>query len=167
MKHAVLVFACVGALARPAVAQEPVGCDKFKWPIEAERALLTAPAIAQVTSGGALAAPPVAANVALTPFAQTKLPLPPERAPKAPDTFAGFVRLAAPPRPGTYKVTLAAEGWIDLVQDGRLVKSQAFSGATGCDGVRKSVKFELAAQPFTIQFSGMRANAIRLAVTPD
>jgi class 3 adenylate cyclase len=40
------------------------------------------------------------------------------------------------------------EGTLAALKDGHEVKSSAFSGATGCDGVRKSVKFELAAAPF-------------------
>ena len=53
------------------------------------------------------------------------------------------------------------------MQDGHAVKSAAFSGATGCEGIRKSVKFDLAAAPFTIQLSGVAANSIRIAITGD
>jgi hypothetical protein len=53
------------------------------------------------------------------------------------------------------------------VQDGRTVKSSAFSGAVGCEGIRKSVKFDLAAQPFTLQLSGVPANTIRVVVSSD
>jgi len=31
-------------LATPAFAQEPVGCDKFKWPLDRERTMLANPA---------------------------------------------------------------------------------------------------------------------------
>jgi hypothetical protein len=64
-------------------------------------------------------------------------------------------------------VTLSSEGWVDLVQDGHAAKSTAFSGATGCDGVRKSVKFELAAKSFTVELSGVRENSIRLVISGD
>ena len=40
MKTAFIVIAAC-AVAVPAFAQEPVGCDKFKWPLDKERALLT------------------------------------------------------------------------------------------------------------------------------
>ena len=40
MKPLFILFAlCVSAA--PALAQEPVGCDKFKWPLDKERATLT------------------------------------------------------------------------------------------------------------------------------
>jgi hypothetical protein len=47
------------------------------------------------------------------------------------------------------------------------VKSSAFSGATGCEGVRKSVKFELTAQPLTIELSGVPSDSIGIAVSPE
>jgi len=45
------------------------------------------------------------------------------------------------------------------------VKSTAFSGALGCEGVRKSVKFDLAAAPFTVELSGVKTDSIKLAVS--
>jgi hypothetical protein len=87
--------------------------------------------------------------------------------PKSPETFAGFIQVIAPTRRGTYKITLSSEAWIDVVQDGRVVKSGAFSGATGCEGIRKSVKFELAAAPFIIEISGVTAHTIAIVVTPE
>ena len=32
-------------LAAPALAQEPVGCDKFKWPLDRERTMLANPTV--------------------------------------------------------------------------------------------------------------------------
>jgi hypothetical protein len=49
----------------------------------------------------------------------------------------------------------------------QVVKSGAFSGATGCEGIRKSVKFELAAAPFIIEISGVTARTIAIVVTPE
>jgi hypothetical protein len=60
---------------------------------------------------------------------------------------------------------LSAEGWIDVAQAGQAVKSTAFSGAMGCEGIRKSVKFDLAAAPFTVELSGVKADSIKLAVS--
>jgi len=155
-------------VAAPCLAQEPVGCDKFKWPLDTERAMLTAADVPGVASGGSVAKPPpVAVSVALVSLADAKLPLPLERAPKSSASFAGFVKAAAPPRAGTYKITVSAPAWIDVAQAGKLVKSSTFSGAVGCDGIRKSVKFDLAAAPFTVEISGVEANSIRFAITGD
>jgi len=153
-------------IAAPAFAQEPVGCDKFKWLLEQERAL---PASAsEVPSGGEMPKPlTAAAMVTLAPFADAKLPIAPSHAPKSPDSYAGFVRVSALSKAGTYRVTLSKGAWIDVIQDGRQLKSGAFSGASGCENLAKSVKFELAATPFVIELSGTTAHAVGVVVTPD
>ncbi len=167
MKH-VLIFCAACLIATPCFAQEPVGCDKFKWPLDKERATLTGTDLPKVASGARVTWPiPWATIVTLAPFADAKLPVAPERAPKSPTSFAGFVAIAAPARAGTYKITLSSEGWIDVVQDGHALKSVAFSGATGCDGVRKSVKFDLGARPLTLELSGVPADTIGIAVGGD
>jgi len=153
-------------VATPALAQEPVGCDKFKWPLDQERKLLAS--AAPVASGAEVAQPLGAAvAISLAPLSDAKLPQPPSRAPKKPDSYAGFVRVPAPPKAGTYRVTLSQGAWIDVVRDGHDVKSVAFSGVTGCEGIRKSVKFELTAAPFTVELTGSPANTIALVITPD
>jgi hypothetical protein len=152
-------------LASPAFAQEPSGCDKFKWPLDKERALLAH--AAPLASGGEL--PPTltaAVKVALVPVAEAKLPVASSRAPK-PDTYAGFVRVTAPVKAGRYKVTLTDNAWIEVVQDGQNLKTGAFSGVHGCEGLRKSVKFDLTAAPLVITLSNMTAKEIGVVVTQD
>jgi hypothetical protein len=164
----VIIGLAACAIAGPCLAQEPVGCDKFKWPLDKERATLTGTDLPKVASGSHVTwTIPWATTITLAPLADAKLPTAPERAPKSPTSFAGFVQIAAPPRAGTYKITLSSEGWIDVVQDGHPVKSTAFSGATGCEGIRKSVKFDLAAQPLTLELSGVPAATIGVAVSGD
>ena len=147
-------------------AEEPSGCDKFKWPIERERAALTAPDRTRLASGAELpAVPATGLTLGLVAAAEAKLPSPPERAPKD-GTFAGFSRIAAAPKPGLYTISLSTGGWIDVVQDGHVLKPAAFSGATDCDGIRKTMKYELAAKPFVLQISGTKENAISVAILP-
>jgi hypothetical protein len=180
VKSAVIVMSALAlsafAVAAPCLAQEPkqepkqepVGCDKFKWPLDKERATLNGTDLPKIASGNRVTWPiPWATTVTLVPFADAKLPVAPERAPKSPTSFVGFVEVPAPAKAGTYKITLSSEGWIDVVQDGHAVKSTAFSGALGCEGVRKSVKFDLAAQPLTLEFSSVPADTIKIAVSPD
>jgi hypothetical protein len=162
----IVIAAC--AMAAPAFAQEPVGCDKFKWPLDKERATLNGTDLPKVISGDRVTFPiPFGTIVALVPFADARLPAPPERAPKSPDSFAGFFEAKAPPQAGSYKITLSAEGWIDVEQAGQAVKSTAFSGAQGCEGIRKSVKFDLAAAPLTVELSGVKANEIKIVISKD
>jgi hypothetical protein len=161
-----VVVSC--AIAGSAFAQEPVGCDKFKWPLDKERATLNGTDLPKIVSGDRVTFPiPFGTIVALVPFADVKLPMPPERAPKSPDTFAGYFEAPAPKQSGSYKITLSAEGWIDVTQSGNTVKSTAFSGALGCEGVRKSVKFDLAAAPFTVELSGVKADTIKVVISRD
>jgi len=165
MIRALVMLAALGA-SSAALAQEPSGCDKFKWPIERERAALTAPDRAKLASGAELAAlPSTGVTLALVAPGEAKLPTPPERAPKE-GTFAGFASVKATPKAGLYTVSLSAGGWLDVVQDGHFLKPKAFSGATDCDGIRKTVKFELSASPFVLQISGTRENSISISILP-
>src|SRR5882672_539290 len=162
-----LFVALVMLGAAPAfAAEEPSGCDKFKWPIDHERAALTAPDRAKLTSGSEQAAlPATGVTLALVPPAEAKLPTPPERAPKD-GTFAGFTSIKTAPKAGIYTVSLSAGAWVDVVQDGHFLKPKAFSGATDCDGIRKTMKYELSAAPFVLQVSGSRDNSVSIAILP-
>lgn len=162
MRKLVVLAALVAAA--PALAQEPSGCDKFKWPLDRERASMAA---AIGLQSGAAADPAAAVQLALVPQAQAALPMPPERAPKSASAYGGYVRFAAPSRSGNYRVTISANAWIDVVQDGKVVHAGEFSGVTGCEGVRKSVKFQLAAAPFVVQLSGAAVTNLTVIVTQD
>ena len=162
------LISVVYALVLPTLAQEPVGCDKFRWSLDKERATLTGTDLPKVASGSEVKWPlPFATMIALVPLVDAKPPIAPERSPKSQDTFGGSIQIAAPAKAGTYKITLSSAGWIDVVQDGQRVRSTAATGATGCEGVRKSVKFELAVSPFTVQLSGIETNTISLVISGE
>jgi hypothetical protein len=103
---------------------------------------------------------------ALVAPADAKLPTPPERAPKE-GTFAAFANFKSAPKAGLYTISLSAGAWVDVVQDGHDLKPKAFSGATDCDGIRKTMKYELSASPFVLQISGARDNALSVAILPS
>jgi len=150
----------------PAYAAEPVGCENFKWPVTRERALLTTPDLPNLKSGvDAPTLPPLAATLSLHPAADAGLPKPSERTQK-PGTFAGFLRLGQIPG-GTYTISVSDYAWVDVLQDGNYLKPTAFSGVTGCNGIRKTMRFDLAAGLTTVQISGVATDAIKLAVTPS
>jgi hypothetical protein len=154
--------------AAPALAaEEPSGCDKFKWNIDRARAALIAPDRARLNSGGELAAVPgTAMTLALVAPADAKLPAPPERAPKD-GTFAGFTKVTSGPKAGSYTISLSSGAWVDVVQDGHFLKPKAFSGATDCDGIRKTMKYDLSASPFVLQISGAKENSLSIAILPS
>jgi hypothetical protein len=92
----------VYALVLPALAQEPVGCDKFRWSLDKERATLTGTDLPKVASGSEVKWPlPFATMVALVPLVDAKLPIAPERSPKSQDTFGGSIQIGAPIKAGT------------------------------------------------------------------
>jgi hypothetical protein len=149
-----------------AAADEPSGCAAFKWPLDHERVALVVSAKPTVANGGTLAYE-AATTLKLAPLAEASLPRSPERAPRAADSFAGHFTLPPPAKPGVYKVTMTTEGWVDVLDKGQFVRSKGFTGAVGCDGVRKSVKFELPARSVDLQVSGVRNSEISLIVSPD
>ncbi|MBR0739847.1 hypothetical protein JQ581_23200 [Bradyrhizobium liaoningense] len=161
---AILTALSLGATSALA-AEEPSGCDKFKWPIERERAVLTAPERAKLASGSEQTALPSSAiTLGLVVPGEARLPTPPERAPKD-GTFAGFTSIKAP-KAGLYTISLSAGAWVDVVQDGHFLKPVAFSGATDCDGIRKTIKYELSGQPVVVQVSGAKENSLSIAILP-
>jgi hypothetical protein len=161
-----IVLALLGSVPAWA-AEEPSGCDKFKWNIDHERAALTAPDRVKLASGAELTSlPATGLTLGLSAPADARLPTPPERAPKE-GTFAGFASFKNPPKAGIYTVSLSAGGWVDLVQDGHALKPKAFSGATDCDGIRKTMKYEIGASPFVLQISGTKENSVSVAILPS
>lgn len=153
----------LGLWMSAAVAAEPSGCAAFKWPVDRARTLLAANAD-QIASGAELASlPAVAIALSLRPSADAVLPAPPERSPP-PDRFAGFVRIRHLENAGLYTVALSGSGWVDVVQNGHPLKPADFSGATDCDGLRKLVRYRLAAGELSLQVSGVATNTIRVAI---
>jgi hypothetical protein len=148
-----------------AQADEPRGCDKFKWPIAHEQAALQAIDKARVESGGAIALD-AATVLHLAPYAEARLMMAPERTPKSPTSNAGMANAPAPTA-GLYKISVSDSAWIDVVRDGAFVKSSGFSGVLDCPGIRKSVKFFLAGKPFAIEVSGVDAADLSLIVSPE
>jgi hypothetical protein len=153
----------VVSLASTARAEDATGCDKFKWSVARERAWFAAGA-KPVAAGGDVATEQGWA-VALVPDEAAGFVAPPERAPK-PGAFGGVLKIPALPKAGIYEITLSDEAWVDVVQSGASVKSSDFSGQKNCPGVRKSVRFSLAAGAATVQISNAVSATIQLAIAP-
>jgi hypothetical protein len=152
------------SLASAARAQDATGCDKFKWSIAREREWIAAGA-KPVAAGTEIPLAEQAYAVALVPNETAGFALAPERALK-PGAFGGVLKISGLPKPGLYEITLSGEAWIDVVQNGASVKSSDFSGQKNCPGVRKSVRFSLAAGAATVQISNAASATIQLAIAP-
>ena len=122
MRTSLLVALALLGAAPAWAAEEPSGCDKFKWDIERERAALTAPDRITVASGAGARSAALAGG------------------------------------------EISSGGWVDVVQDGHFLKPKAHSGATDCDGIRKTMKYELSASPFVLQVSGTKEDSVSIAV---
>lgn len=162
MKKVVVSLFAILAGTSVAIADD-ASCAAFKWPVAREQALFAAAPAAQ---SGADLSVGEAADVALAPVDTISFTVPPERAPAA-GTFGATASVAVPPE-GELQISLSDEAWVDVVQDGRAVKSAAFSRMKTCPGIRKSVRFKLAAGPATVQFSGAKKETLKVAVlTPE
>jgi hypothetical protein len=166
-----LVLLGPAALAQDAVPKDAPekgmsgGCESFKWPLDKERAAFDDPALEKAASG-AVRGPlkEQAFTLALVSAKDVAFTVPPAK--KKHDGFAGLVAFAAPEKSGTYQVTLSAEGWIDLVQNGAALASTDHSGAKNCPGLRKSVRFEVGDAPVALQISSAAADSIKVAIRP-
>ena len=163
------LLAAVALAAAPGFAfaqQEGTGCGAFRWPVDRERAVLARPDKPLLVNGGALGYD-AATTLELQPLSAAGLPKVPERPPRSTDSFAGHFTLAAPAKPGIYRITISSEGWIDVLDGGAYLHPTAFTGARACDGARKSVKFNLSTRPLVVQLSGVGDKQISVIVSPD
>jgi len=168
MRVLVLTIMFISILFNPARgAEDTSGCDKFAWSIVREHGWFAASDKPVIAAGSMLSSFPRGAFVLdLQPGTRASFTRPPERAPKSEGWFGGAVWLPAIERPGIYQVTLSEEAWIDVVQDDRFARSIGSSGRRDCQGLRKSVRFELSAAPAVLQLSGAAAESVAVAITP-
>lgn len=154
-------------LAQSAFGEEVQACQQFAWSVKREIEAFSGLNLATVRSGTALGSlPEKGTGLKLEPLAGFAFAATPQRKPKVDNSFAGILTFEAPARAGLYQITLSEEAWIDIVQGGLLLPSKAFSGKRGCPGVKKSVRFELQASPFTLQLSDVSRDTIKIAILP-
>jgi hypothetical protein len=164
--HILRIAACLVALSSTlAWAEEPIGCDKFRWPVDREMTALRTPNLEEINSGAKVSAIPFAGTVLLTPSSSADLPKTPERAPKT-DTFSGYVQITGV-KAGIYSISLGDAAWVDVVEDGQFLKAKAHSGVQGCQGIRKVLQFELRADPVIVQISGAPTQRLNIAIMPS
>lgn len=78
---------------------------------------------------------------------------------------AGLARFRTE-KAGRYRVAITSGHWIDIVDDGRLIKSRDFQGARGCERPHKIVEYELPGnRELTLQLSGSPDAEVVLSVT--
>ncbi|HXC57560.1 MAG TPA: hypothetical protein VNU97_19830 [Rhizomicrobium sp.] len=162
MRHSAFLGAVLLLAASPALA-DPV-CSKLAWPLDKERALLNGTVDAFASGETRKAMPSRAISLMLKPGSEAGLPVASAK-PADPAKFGGYV-IVPVVAAGDYLVSLSAEGWIDALQDGATLNSTAHTGDADCPGLRKSVRFTLAAKPLTLEISNAPADHIEIAITP-
>lgn len=157
-----LAAALAGTGARQTQAQTD-GCALFDWPVAIEREWFASPDLPSYVSGSSLPAfPQQGFTLALASAQEVTFPVAPEK--PAESGWSGFVLLPQSGSPGMYQITLSDNGWIDVVQGGARLASRAHTGRKDCAALRKSVRFELASGPVTIQISGVPGKTLKIAV---
>jgi len=142
-------------LAAPALSQAPA-CGAMDADLPAAFAGWGTPGDVKGVDGGR----PV--RVALA--GDTAFAVAPERVAK-PGSF-GAVAPFAIAKAGTYEIALSAGAWIDLLADGKTVRSRAHRHGPPCTTIRKIVTFHLPPGAHVMQISGSPADAVTLAIVP-
>ena len=155
----------VALLAPPALAQQPPGCSDFKWPVDRELAAFASDAAPAVESVAPLPTA-AAATLKLADQGGVSFTVPPVHKPKHGPAYAGSFVLPAGMAAGPYQVTLSDDAWIDVAQGGKLLKQTGFTGSHTCTVVRKSVRFDLAAGPATLEISDSTKDSVKVEVLP-
>jgi hypothetical protein len=169
MKHCLTLFTLVFSLAFVplAMAADQAGCSGFNWPLDTELAWMAASDDVPLQSGAEMPTPPAKA-IALTlqPAKSVTMPVTPgiKKQAVGADTFSGWLTLSGVEKPGLYQITLSSGAWVDVAQNGALVRSSAFTGQKDCKAIHKSVRFEIGAGPVTVQISGAPEQKVRLAI---
>lgn len=162
------IAAGAAALLMPlsAYADETGGCQSFAWPVTTELQWLKAAESESVTSGSTLKEPPAKAiALGLLPMDKVAFPVASTSRRKNTDSrYGGFVTFDSVGEPGIYQVSLPMAGWVDVVQDGKAIKSAAHTGKMDCDGVRKSVRFSIGPGPVTVEISGIPKDSVKFAI---
>lgn len=160
-----LVLLAASLTAGPVAAQDASGCARFRWPIDRERSAFGTPGLQVVEAGKPLPGIMDPAIVRLKPLADAGFERPPGRKPRD-GSFGVAVKTPPLAVSGTYQVTISDDAWIDVIQNGREVRSSGSSTERDCPNVRKSVRFPLAAGQATVQISGAAADSIKVDLLP-
>jgi hypothetical protein len=150
-----------------AAAADTGGCQSLAWPLDVELQWTKAANPQAVASGAKLDAPPEKAlAVSLAPIESVAFPIPPTSHGKSKEAgrFGALIEFGGVPQPGTYQISLSDVGWIDVVQGGTALHSKAHTGKSDCEGLRKSVRFEIGQGPFTLELSGARTDSIKVTM---
>ena len=164
------IFAAVMALiwALPVCAADDP-CDAFSWDVHHERELFAKPAEALAGGHTSAAAPTVKVDrlyeLTLAKQSEISFVTKPGRAATGDGDYAALVHLTVPAG-GTWRISLDAKLWVDVLADGGAIASSDFQGRPGCSAPHKIVEFVLpAAKVLTVQISSGSTPTVKLSVS--
>jgi hypothetical protein len=150
-----------------ASADDP--CAGFTWDVHHERELFAAAPRTVATAATLVAAPALAGErlyaLQLLQQAQVSFVVAPRKHRSADGPYAGLARVTVP-QAGSYRISLDAPLWIDVLANAAALAARDFQGRPGCSAPHKIVEFELPANtPLTLQFSGAQSATVKLALS--
>lgn len=166
MRRLVLTLSVLLAPQLSAMAQTAGGCSAFKWHVDREEMAFAADSLPTVIGGGQIPGVMEAVTIQLTDQSALTFPVPPTHKPRNTPAYGGIYPIVPIVVPGNYQVTISDGGWIDVVQNGQLLKQTGFTDSKDCHAVRKSVRFAFAKGPATIQISDAAKTAMKIEVLP-
>jgi hypothetical protein len=163
-----LISLALLAAAAPAAGADEA-CGGFKWDVSKERALFGGDALALPAGKDTKSAPTVATDhlyeLQLVPQDQAAFSVTPGKGSPPDSSFAGIAAFKVP-TPGSYRISVDAPLWIDVVEDGKLKRARDYEGQHDCRAPHKIVVFDLDANvPLTLQFSAAPSAKVRLTIT--
>jgi hypothetical protein len=159
--------ALLASVALSASADE--GCVDFKWDTVKEHALFAGRAEPLNLGADQKSAPMIELQrlyeLHLLPQDRVSFAAAPRTQPPV-GAKAGIATFKIPAA-GSYRVSVDAPFWIDVLSNGARVVAKDYQGQHGCSAPNKIVEFDLrGSRPFVLQLSNATAGSVRLTVTP-
>jgi hypothetical protein len=164
----IVLAAMLGGSALSAHADD--ACVDFKWDTAKEHALFAGSADPLTLGADPKSAPTIVPNrlyeLQLVPQERVTFAVSPGKRNATLSANAGLATFTIPSA-GSYRVSVDAPFWIDVVSNGALVAAKDFQGQHGCPPPHKIVEFDLlGTRAFILQLSNATAGSVRLTVTP-
>jgi len=155
------------ALCASAAAQAVEPCGETGWNLTHEQALFAGAPTAVEAGKSPTSAPTLATDrlyrLTLTLQQHVAFAKAPGKKALTDGAYAGIARFNVP-SPGPYRVSIDRPFWIDVVQEGNLIKSTDFTGERGC-APHKIVAYDLPAGTLVLQLSGQVTPRVNVSIT--
>jgi hypothetical protein len=163
----VVTLAVVSAGLSAARADD--ACSGFKWDVSKEHALFASTSLSEPAGKSIQSAPTIGLDrlyeLKLIAQKDADFSLTPGKKAPSDSSFAGLVSFKVASA-GSYRISVDAPLWIDVVDDGKLVRARDYEGQHDCNAPQKIVVFDLNANvPLTLQLSAAPQDKVRLTIT--